>query len=482
MFKHYNIEHTGVPVVEGDLEFHSDAKQKYHVQPEIPARIMVEEINGNKRIAAKSIDSLNAEWTGNTYSKANMTIKGRNGATGWGLTSLKIGNAHFNRHKTDDIEIRGYRNGSVVKSKVLEWRGTQKERTDMELVSFNWDNLDSVVILGAVPFALDDVVANGTTASFSNVSSVPMKMENGSATNDSNGIAKALPLGYEAYPMAETHPKIVFTGNGGGRVFCFTSHGIQFMSCPFLVARNTSEPLNIYHLHAQHCPSPVPRFIFDNADNVSIYGAKNELQFSLATAQHSNNFRWYGGGGLYNPAAAHNAVQIIECTNYLVAAVDWQIYNEDGWTRHDYWNEMLKRDFEGGTTEPLVAYHNGQKVMPGPYDRPLLWQYGNPGNPGIVTASRFPIGKARLHASVLQVTLLSGNSSVIRLKIVQKGTDPQKVNVSVFDLRGRELFRSSTESQQAVISFDARRTGRQFLLCKIKSNTSEQRMLLLPSL
>ncbi len=480
MFDSLNITHVASGITDGNLEFHSDAAQKYHIQPAIPSRIMVEEIQGNKRIAAKSIDSLNADWTGNVYRKANMTIKGKNGAGDWTLSSLKIANAHLDPHAADSIEILGYNNGSVTEKKTLDWRDEERDRTTFYPQTLNWGPVDSVVILSAVPFAIDDVEGNGATATFSGVNGTAFSDDGAFDFNNIHGICKALPLGYEAYPMPETKPKIYFCGNGGGRLWCYVTHGIQFMSAPYVAAENTTEPINIYHLHAQHCPNPQPRFVFENADNISIFGAKNELQFDLCAAVGCDNFRWYGGGGLYNPAAAHNAVRIEECTNYLVAAIDWQLYGNDGWTRHDYWNEMLSRDFESGTTEPLVAYHGGRKMTPGPFGRPLLWKYGTAHDAWTVSAHIPASQGSSVRMAAPGLSVVRGRQGVLRIHVSRNTAEPRRVDVSIVNLFGREVYRASTARRQATFAVDTRRIGSQLLLCRVRSGNRQRLVRIQP--
>lgn len=480
MFAAMDITHTAPVFTDGKLVFDSDAKQKYHIQPAIPSRIMVESVGGNKRIAAKSIDSLNAEWTGNSYRMANITIKAPGGATDWPITSLRIANAYLHAWYADQIYIKGYNNGSVVESKTIDWRGQRRERTQMEQVSLNWSSVDSVVILSPIPFAIDDVVGNGGTSDFSGVSSVAVVPTG----NDEHGITHAPCLGYEAYPLPENQPKILFRGNGGGRIFCFVAHGIQFMGAPYMAALNTTEPLYVYHLHAQHCPHPMARFVFHDADNVSIFGAKQELQFSLCEAKDCDNFRWYGGGGLYNPAGAHNAVRTIDCTNYLIGAPDWQIYTTDGWTRHDYWNEMLSRDFYSGTTEAVVAYHDGQKVKPPGTCRPLLWQYGEPCDAWGSTQAdmgRFD-GRSAAVPFCPRVSAVWESSGNLRVKVLRNASSVSRVEVTLMDLQGRQVYRTVLGETRTGAVIDARCIGSQTLLCRIRAGESARTVRVYPSL
>ncbi len=382
IFNAHNIRHTASPVISGNLEFHSDGVQKYHTYDAIPSRIMVEAIDGNERIAPRSIDPLSALWAGNTYDMANIMIKGKNGATGWNLESLRIANAHLNPRGADRIYIEGYSDGSVAYSQELNWRGQERPREEFHTLTLNWDQVDSVLIRSLVPFALDDVSGNDGLSDFDGISSIAFSNEGATTFNNEHGICKALNMGYEAYPLMNNQPKIVYTGNGGGRYYNYVTHGNQFMTAPYMYFKDTREPLNIYHLHAQHCPQSMPRFILDNADNISIYGAKNEMQFTLLEASNCDNFTFLGGGGLYNPAGKHNAVRLHDCANYRVGAIDWEIYAQDGFTRSDYWNEMLSRDFPNENSpqgqEWLVAYHDGEKKMPDSWYRPMLWKYGNP--------------------------------------------------------------------------------------------------------
>lgn len=447
------LKHTAVGFTSGNLLFFSDSRLKYHSYPANPARILIESHGGNKRIVAKSVDSLNLATE--TYTMANVTIKGSGGATDWTLTSLKIGNAHFNPKGGNVVTLRGYDNGQPVHTHELDWRGQKVPREQLQALTLNWSPVDSVVVTSPVQFSLDDVVGNGATSDFSGVSGTGYGNLTGYSqtvydVNDGGGNVRSMVEGYQSYNLPpDNQPKIVFCDNGGGRVYTYTTHGKQNhpWGTPYVAVVGTREPLNFYHLHAQHSSAGSPRFEFIDAANIDVFSVKIELQFSNLYYRNCDNVRVFGHGGLTAPIGIHSTYRFDDCSNYCMALFSQQLYDTEGFQRTDYWNELPVRDYRLGNSHNLVTVQSGVKIRPDNYHRPSMWKFGNP--TGAFGGSSSPIKGSGLGGIVTPAFPVALRG--LRL------TNPteSKLTVQVMDLAGRTVYSRTGQDRSLLLPVSA---------------------------
>lgn len=185
--------------------------------------------------------------------------------------------------------------------------------------------------------------------------------------------------GQYAWPNRE--PNVLITGNGGGRWYTFWFHGRQGLrqETPFLLVKDTTEPLHIYHLHMQQQDSR-NHGEFINARNVSIYNTKGEISGALLYFENCDNVRVFGNGGLTSPNPDYfdpYLFRFINTTNFLISGQSDTI--NEGETRwiggiFDRWIHANIR-----TWFPIqdAAVGRPQVVVPFSH-RPILYMRGAP--------------------------------------------------------------------------------------------------------
>lgn len=190
---------------------------------------------------------------------------------------------------------------------------------------------------------------------------------------------QSFPDGMWAWP--NDHPNVLITGNGGGRWFTFWFHGRQGLreNTPFLLVKNTREPLHMYHVHLQQQDSR-NHAEFINAHNVSVYNTKGELKGSLLYFEDCDNVRVFGNGGLTSPDPSYNPpflIRFINSNNFLISGQSDTI--NEGETRwiggiYDRWIHANIREFS-----ILQDFAEGREEIILPYQhRPILYLRGEP--------------------------------------------------------------------------------------------------------
>jgi len=181
-----------------------------------------------------------------------------------------------------------------------------------------------------------------------------------------------------------THPWAHVTGHGGGRWYNF--HVLERLwkfrpGYRHLLVENTSAPLSIYHLHAQHA---APNFSVElrHAANVSLYGCKQEIigKAPFMKISHCNNVRVFGLSGWAMPMPGEANFLVENSNNFLIACyAPFQeyrkptVFTKNPWTDSPTGKTNIKDIF------PIIErLADGSQVKVSPFDAPLLYMRGKP--------------------------------------------------------------------------------------------------------
>ncbi|MHB1157555.1 MAG: glycosyl hydrolase family 28-related protein [Phycisphaerales bacterium] len=181
-----------------------------------------------------------------------------------------------------------------------------------------------------------------------------------------------------------TYPWAHITGRGGGRWYNF--HVMERLSkfrpgYRHLLVENTTTPLAIYHLHAQHS---MPEFGAElrHASHVSIYGCKQECtaKVSFMKISYCRNVRVFGLSGWAMPSPGKANFDVDHSDDFLIAGYapfeetrSPTKFEKDPWIDYPTGRTNVK-DFFPITDQPS----GGGEVKVSPFDIPLLYIRGTP--------------------------------------------------------------------------------------------------------
>lgn len=180
------------------------------------------------------------------------------------------------------------------------------------------------------------------------------------------------------------HPFIQVRGHGGGKFFNFFYHGFlpYRRDGGILTVEGTKEPLQFYHLHAQHCSAEYSVRLV-RAANVDIFGTKTEHHTSFLLLQDSDNVRIFGHGGIATPAPGSHHYLFDRSRNFLLSNFAEQAnFHETRRAGRPGWSTMHLSNIDeyDGLLE-ITA--NGDKLTLAPMTRPILYLRGNPTGSGL---------------------------------------------------------------------------------------------------
>lgn len=358
------------PLTINHVQFSGESKMKYHTAAELPSRILLETVNGNKRIMPRSMPPSHFNAAVNPINKPNITISTAHGKP-FAIKSLKIANAAWNPNHGDSVTITGF--GSRNVKIHLNLKGT--DRQNLQSVELNWKNIRKVEITSPVPFSLDDLTIDGQLISFDDQEGSPLQ-ENVDWNHWFSGFPYMfLPVFYTSHGYAVIE--------GGCKFYNHWIHGGSWLHItePYILVKgnNSGDVVNFYHFHAQHSQN-FSKMIIENAHNVSVFGSKTENALEFVRVSKSDNLRFLGHGGMTNPPVGVAHYRIENSTNWMVVSPSNEIHAENDCKKCGLGDAMLPLTVFG-TFDVIHDVENGKQSAPAKTDIPILYMKGNPAFP-----------------------------------------------------------------------------------------------------
>ena len=358
------------PTTIDGIKFASECAYAYHTFPEIPSRILVETVQSNKRIMTRSLPPVMFNACSNAFDIPNMTIT-KNAGGSFDIATLKITNAAWVPDEGTDVQIKG--EGGNGTTKIIALKGVSRE--NLQSVDLNWTGVTKLIITSAVPFSLDDLVIDGTTINFENVTGNTLA-ENVDWSHQCSG------YGYYHLPMFYMASPYVII-EGGCKYYNHWKHGSTWLRItePYVLVKNNDpdDIVSFYHAHAQHSQN-FYKFKIVNAHNVSLFGVKTENALEFTRVENSDNIRLMGHGGMTNPPRGTAHYRIENSTNYQVVSPTDEVVTSDDCINCGMGDAMLPRT-AFGTYDDIQEVYGGQTITPHQSDSPILYLRGKPGDP-----------------------------------------------------------------------------------------------------
>lgn len=362
-----NLKSIASPTLINGVNFSSGCDNQYFNQPLLPSRIFVETVNNNVRLMSRSISKFNVAVNDSTKPNIILDKAGQS----FVLNSLKIANASWNPNGGDDVRIVAYNGALKVQEFLLPMKGLNMPRNVLQTISLNWSGITKVVISSSVMFSIDDVCINNITNDFQSI--VASALTQGVDWNPSlyYDTMRDLPLSYLNNHLVKI--------TGGVRWYNFWKHGDSWMrpTQAYVSVENNTHPVSFYHFHSQHSMND-QKLLLSNASNVSVFGIKTENSGYFIDSENSNNIRIFGHGGMTTAPRDYSHYLFNNTTNYVVESISDEVYNNDVCQYCGAGNAVLPQATIG-TYDAILNISNGVKTTPANrFDRPILWQYGNP--------------------------------------------------------------------------------------------------------
>jgi hypothetical protein len=164
------------------------------------------------------------------------------------------------------------------------------------------------------------------------------------------------------------HPVMVFSGNGGGKIYGQYIQPLQNISTGekyrLFRIHDTNEPLTFYQFNLEG--TAANRYIeaeFDNVQNVTTYSFKDEGEQQMYLIRDSKNFSIYGTGGFNTCEQYDTCIEVHNSSNFRIAGA-----MKRGGNENPPIVSMIKEHLPGG----IIL----ETSVNNPVERPILYSRG----------------------------------------------------------------------------------------------------------
>lgn len=386
-----NLRSLPSPYKSDSIQFISESRLSYHTSPELPSKILLETVNGNKRIMPRSLPPAHMNRSVNNFTQPNITIS-KADSSQFSISSLKIANAAWNPEHGDTVTIHAAGGENMLHKIYLG--GVSRE--ELQTVELDWQNISALTITSPVPFSLDDVVIDGAETGFEEEAG-EMLVEN----RDWNHWFSAYP--YMHLPMFYMAHAYV-TIEGGCKYYNHWKHGSTWLhvSQPYIHVKDNDadDIVSFYHFHAQHSQN-FWKLKISNAHNVSMFGAKTENALEFVRVENSNNIRLFGHGGMTNPPAGTAHYRIENSTNWAVVSPTNEIQTSDNCRNCGLGDAMLPATAFGSYDVIQEVNSEADLVTPAKTDFPIVYMRGEVSDPWKNTTGAFLLNLSSSNGKII---------------------------------------------------------------------------------
>lgn len=365
-----NLRSLPSPSELNGLTFESECAHGYHTSETVPSRILLETVNGTRRIMTRSLPPRMFNNTENSFDIPNLTIR-KTDEKPFDISSVTIANAAWDPAEGSEVTIKGYGGSGGTVTVSLE--GISRET--LQTVVVDWTGVNKVVITSRVPFSISELEIDSNVFNFQGIQGESLK-EGTDFHHWCSG------YGYYYLPMFYmAHPYVII--EGGCKYYNHWKHGSTWLRItePYVLIRNNDPDhiVSIYHSHAQHSQN-FYKFKIEDAHNVSLFGTKTENALEFARVENGHNIRLMGHGGMTNPPAGTAHYRVENSSDYKIVSPTDEIVTTDECLNCNLGDVMLPRT-AFGTYDVIQEVYGEDTLAPVQTDRPIMYRRGDPVDP-----------------------------------------------------------------------------------------------------